>query len=90
VDVERREPKTEQEVFCSKIKRLTLLQLGNRLDQAKRGIRKLTKALDNTTLPTLQKPLQEALTVLNYRAGWIAGEIADRADGPDLIDATSN
>ena len=67
VDVERQDPKNEQEVFCSKIKRLSLLQLGNHLDQAKRGVRRLTKALDASTLDNIRKTLQEALTVLQYR-----------------------
>lgn len=79
IDVERKEPKSDQESFCAMIKRLSLVQLGNRATQIKRGIRRLEKALDDTKMESFRKPLEEALVMAKYRGGWLAGEIADRA-----------
>lgn len=90
IDVGVKEPKSDQESFCAMLRRLTLLQLGNRADQLKRGIRRLEKALEDTQLESFRKPLEQALVMAKYRTGWVAGEIADRADGPELIDATGN
>lgn len=90
VDVERKEPKSEQEAFCQKLKRLTLLQLGNRADQARRGIRKLSKVLEDTELDTFRKPIEQALGLLKYRAGWIAQEVQDRTFNPERIDEKGN
>ncbi len=90
IDVERKEPKSDQESFCAMIKRLSLLQLGNRADQIKRGIRRLEKALEDTHLESFRKPAEEALAMAKYRGGWVAQEIQSRANGPDLIDSTGN
>lgn len=90
IDVERKEPKSDQESFCAMIKRLSLVQLGNRVDQIKRGIRRLEKALEDTKLDTFRKPLEEALVMAKYRAGWIAQEIQARTFNPERIDEKGN
>lgn len=78
IEVERKEPKNEQEVFCGKLKRLTLAQLGNRADQASRGLRKLKGQLEKTQLDTFRKPLEQAISLITYRQGWILQEIESR------------
>jgi hypothetical protein len=78
IEVERKEPKLEQEVFCGKLKRLTMRQLGNRADQAHRGIRRLTALLEKTQLESFRKPVEQALTIVKYRQGWIKQEIDAR------------
>lgn len=90
IDVERKEAKSDQESFCAMIKRLSLVQLGNKVDQLKRGIRRLEKALDDTKLDSFRKPLEEALVMAKYRLGWVAGEIADRQFNPERGDETGN
>lgn len=90
IDVGVKEPKSDQESFCAMLRQLTLLQLGNRADQLRRGLRRLERELDSTKLDTFRKPLQDALTMAKYRAGWVSQEIQSRADGLDLIDATGN
>lgn len=90
IDVAVKEPKSDQESFCAMIKRLSLVQLGNRADQIRRGIRRLEKALDDTKLETFRKPMEQALAMAKYRLGWVAGEIADRTFNPERIDEKGN
>lgn len=90
IEVERKDPKTEQEVFCARLKKLTLSQLGNITLQISRGLRRIGNALKKTTLESLRKPLEQAETILKYRAGWVAQEIQSRTFNPERIDATGN
>lgn len=90
IEVERKEPKSDQESFCAMIKRLSLVQLGNRADQIKRGIRRLEKALDDTKMESFRKPLEEALVMAKYRGGWLEEEIEARTYNPERIDEKGN
>lgn len=90
IDVEVKESKSDQETFCAMLKRLSLVQLGNKVDQLKRGIRRLEKALNDTKLDSFRKPLEEALVMAKYRLGWVAGEVADRQFDPEPGDEQGN
>jgi hypothetical protein len=90
IDGAVKEPKSDQESFCAMLKRLTLVQLGGRANQLRKGIRRLERELEDTKLDTFRGPLEQALVMAKYRAGWVAGEIADRTFNPERIDETGN
>lgn len=90
IDLERKEPKSQQESFCAKIKTLSLLQLGNKADQIRRGIRRIERELDDVKLESFRKPLEEVLAMAKYRLGWLAEEVEARTFNPERIDETGN
>lgn len=92
IDITKPEQQNEQEHYCRMLKNLTMRQLGRRLVQAQRALRKTQALLDNTKLESFRKPLENYVARLQYRLGWIRQEAEKRQEGilRASIDDTGN
>lgn len=79
VDIPRTEPKTEQDVFCRKLKELSLVKLGRRAKQCIRRLATANNLLAKVAPSSKFRPaLEQEATRQVYRLSWTVDEIKSR------------
>lgn len=79
VEIPRTEPKTEQDVYCRKLKELSLEKLGRRAKQAIRRLATANGLLSRVAPSSKFRPaLEQEATRQVYRLSWTVDEIKSR------------
>lgn len=80
VEIPRTEPKTEQDVFCRKLKALPLVKLGRRAKQCIRRLATANALLAKIAPGSKFRPaLEQEATRQVYRLSWTVDEIKSRS-----------